>query len=105
MFIEPDGSFEITMSCERDATCKNWLRMTPETGTLIIRQTFLDAATETVASIRIERTDGPHQPNSITPQLLDEGLANAGTLVAGASMLFARSVGNTNGEFIFLKPK
>jgi hypothetical protein len=83
-----DGELEIFLSCTPRP--KNWLRMTPETGTLIVRQTFLDRSTEKIADLRIERIDGPHQPGPITPAMVDDGLKSASTLVAGASLLFAK---------------
>ena len=86
--LDECGAFEIAVSCERRPG--NWLRMTPETGLLIVRQTFLDRATERLAALRIERVDGPHRPKPLTPAQVDEGLKNAGTLVAGASLLFAK---------------
>jgi hypothetical protein len=86
--LSPNGDFEIELSCE--PASGNWLPMTPETGLLIVRQTFLDRATERLAALRIERIDGPGAPLPITPQAVDEGLRNAGTLVAGASLLFAK---------------
>jgi hypothetical protein len=86
--LDENGDFEIVLSCERQP--KNWLRMTPETGLLIVRQTFLDRSTETIASLRIERTDGPNTPLPVTPAMVDEGLKNASTLVAGASLLFSK---------------
>lgn len=86
--IDANGDFEIVLSC--DERPGNWLKMTPETGTLIVRQTFLDKANEKLADLRIERIDGPHAPGPITPALVDEGLKSASTLVAGASLLFAK---------------
>lgn len=86
--MDASGDFEIVLSCEPQP--KNWLRMTPDTGLLIVRQTFLDRASETRAALTIERTDGPSQPLPITPQQVDEGLRNASTLVAGASLLFSK---------------
>jgi hypothetical protein len=86
--VDDDGRFEITLSC--DERPGNWLRMTPETGTLIVRQTFRDRANEERAELRIERVDGPHAPGPITPELVDAGLKSAGTIVAGASLLFAK---------------
>lgn len=86
--LAENGDFEIVMSCKQQPG--NWLRMTPETGLLIVRQTFLDREKEVLASLRIERTDGPNQPLPITPAAVDEGLRSAGTLVAGASLLFAK---------------
>jgi hypothetical protein len=83
-----NGELEIFLSTKPQP--KNWLRMTEETGTLIVRQTFLDRSTEELADLRIERIDGPHEPGPITPALVDEGLKSASTLVAGASLLFAK---------------
>jgi hypothetical protein len=84
----PGGDFEIAVSCERRPG--NWLPMTPATGLLIVRQTFLDRASERLATLRLERVDGPQRPRPLTPLQLDDGLRNAGTLVAGASLLFAK---------------
>lgn len=86
--LAPNGDFEIAVSCEKRPG--NWLPMTPETGMLLVRQTFGDKAKESLATLRIERVDGPHRPEPITPQQVDEGLKNAGTIVAGASLLFAK---------------
>ena len=38
LHIEPDGSFEIILSCRQQPG--NWLRMEPDTSSLIVRQTF-----------------------------------------------------------------
>ncbi len=67
--------------------------MTPETGTLVVRQTFLDRETEIPAELRIERINCPEharRPAPLVPRQLDEGLTKAGTLVAGAPLLFAK---------------
>ena len=58
--LEANGDFEIAVSCDRRPG--NWLPMKPETGLLIVRQTFLDRATERLAEVRIERVDGPNEP-------------------------------------------
>jgi hypothetical protein len=88
MEIADDGSFTIALSSREQPA--NWLRMTPETGTLIVRQTFLDRANEEPAELSIERVGGPGEPAPVTPQLIEEGLRSASTLVAGASLLFAK---------------
>jgi hypothetical protein len=87
--LEPNGDFVIAVSTEKQEG-KNWLPMKPETGLLIVRQTFLDRSTERLAELRIERVDGPHVPAPITATEVDAGLRNASTLVAGASLLFAK---------------
>lgn len=88
LVIDENGDFEIAVSCEKREG--NWLPMKPETGLLIVRQTFGDKSKETRAELRIERIDGPNQPLPLTPAQVDEGLKSAGTLVAGASLLFAK---------------
>lgn len=86
--VEPDGSFTIVLSSMEQPG--NWLPMTADTGTLIIRQTFLDRDTELPAELRIERIGGTGQPGNVTPALIDAGLRSTSTLVAGASLLFAK---------------
>jgi hypothetical protein len=88
LVLDANGDFEIAVSCERRPG--NWLPMKPETGLLLVRQTFLDRSTERLATLRLERVDGPHAPRPLTPRQVDEGLRDAGTLVAGASLLFAK---------------
>jgi hypothetical protein len=67
----------------------NWLPMTPETGLLIVRQTFLDRFQETPAQLRIERVDGDGRTASPDPLSVDKGLMTAANFVAGASFLFS----------------
>jgi hypothetical protein len=85
--LDDDGGFEIIVSCERKGC--NWLPMRPDSGMLIVRQTFGDRAVETPATLELERIDGPHQAAIWTPLALDEGLARAGRLVGGAAAMFA----------------
>ncbi|MCA9578162.1 MAG: DUF1214 domain-containing protein [Sandaracinaceae bacterium] len=89
MEIAADGTFEILVSCERPAS-GNWLPMEPETNLLIVRQTFLDRETEQIADLTVERIDGDSAPTPLTAQRLDEALEQTTTLVAGASVLFAK---------------
>ena len=89
--MDEDGYFELVLS--RNRQDKNWLPMTPETGTLVVRQTFLDRETETPAALEIERINCPdheRRPASITARQLDDGLQKTGALVAGAPLLFAK---------------
>lgn len=89
--MDDDGCFELILSTQPHE--KNWLPMKPDTGTLIVRQTFLDRKTEVPADLHIERincSEDEKHPSPLTPRALDEGLRSAGTLVAGASLLFAK---------------
>jgi len=86
--LDDNGNFEIAVSCEKRPG--NWLPMRPESGLLIVRQTFLDRETEKLATLKVERVDGPGEPVAVTPVMVDDGLRNASTLVVGASLLFAK---------------
>jgi len=88
LVVDENGDFEIAVSREKRG--KNWLPMAENTGLLIVRQTFGDRISEKLATLRIERVDGPKQPEPLTAERVDEGLKNASTLVAGASLLFAK---------------
>ena len=88
--IEADDTFTIILSCKPQK--KNWLPMKPETGALVVRQTFLDRETEIPADLTIERigAEADEITSPLTAQQLDAGLKSASTLVAGASLLFAK---------------
>ena len=88
MQVNEDGSFRIVLS--RQEQDGNWLPMTEESGTLIIRQTHLDRANEQPADLQIRRIGAEVNPGHVTPALIDDGLKSASTLVAGASILFAK---------------
>ncbi len=86
--IADDGSFEIILSCNEVAGT-NWLRLEPDSSSLIVRQTFQDRATEVIADLEIERIGDGAGPEPITPAFVDEGLAAASAYVAGTASLFA----------------
>ena len=86
-----NGCFELILS--RNPHGRNWLPMTPDSGTLVVRQTFLDREAETPAELKIERincSEDERRPSPLTPRELDEGLKQVGALVAGAPLLFAK---------------
>ncbi len=85
--IEPDGCFEIAVSCEKRPG--NWLPMEPDTSSLIVRQTFQDRAGERIADLHIERIGDGGPPKPLTPEFLDRGLGAAAAYVAGTAALFA----------------
>ena len=89
--MDAEGRFELILSAREQS--KNWLPMTLETGTLIVRQTLLDRDTEVPAELAIERINCPEhdsRPTPLTARQLDDGLKSASLLVAGASLLFAK---------------
>lgn len=86
--IGEDGHFELKISAEKQPG--NWLPLDPDASMLIVRQTFQDRSTEKPADLVIERVGGDGVPSPVTPASVDHGLNMASTLVAGASLLFAK---------------
>lgn len=89
--MDVDGNFELILSSTPQPG--NWLPMKPETGTLVVRQTFLDRENEVPAALSIERINcsgSARGPTPFTPKQLDEGLDTVSALVAGAPLLFAK---------------
>ncbi len=84
--LDSDGRFEIIVSTEEQAG--NWLPMTPESSTLIVRQTRYDHANEIPAEIEIERTDGPGQPRHLEPARIDQALRKSAGFVKGCASIF-----------------
>lgn len=85
--IDAGGNFEIHLSCEPKP--ENWLRMTPETNAVIVRQTYQDRETEIPADLTIERIGGDGRPAPLTAESLDRRLAQASGLVVACSSLFS----------------
>lgn len=85
--IAADGSFELILS--REPHPGNWLPLSENTESLLVRQTFLDRERETPAQLTIERIDGDGKPAPLSPEKLDAGLRAASGLVNGCAALFA----------------
>ncbi len=85
--MDKEGRFTIQISCEEKPG--NWLRMTPDTTALIVRQTFADRESEIPADLTIERIGGDGKPTPLTPEALDEGLKQAAGLVVSCAALFS----------------
>jgi hypothetical protein len=87
LIVGPDGRFEVAVSVAPRPG--NWLPMKPESGTLIVRQTFARRSSERIADLRVERVDGERAPAPLTAQAIDRGLTRAANLVGGVAALFA----------------
>jgi hypothetical protein len=85
--IDSDGSFVVEVSCNEKS--ENWLRMTPDTSALIVRQTFADRASEVPADLTIERVGGDGAPTPLSPEALDAGFTRAAGLVTSCTALFS----------------
>lgn len=86
--LDEEDCFTIILSSQEKSG--NWLPMQEDSGTLIIRQTYLDRSVEVPAELEIKRIGESENPGHVTPALIDDGLKSASTLVAGASLLFAK---------------
>lgn len=85
--IDEDGNFEVQVCRERKPG--NWLPLEAESNAVIVRQTFLDRASEQPAQMRIARIDPGAAPAPLSPQRLQAGLDNAARFVEGTASLFA----------------
>lgn len=88
LIVNPDGSFEVTLSKERKG--QNWLKIEEETSLLMVRQTYLDRTNEKPVELSIHAVGVEGVPGTITPKQIDEGLNTASLFVSGAPMLFAK---------------
>ncbi|WP_330114311.1 DUF1214 domain-containing protein [Pseudomonas sp. JS3066] len=86
--LEADGSFEIILGQE-PAQGGNWLRLEPESNALIVRQTFLDRASEQLAQLRIERLDSQQKPEPLGAERLQQSLGRVASFVENTARLFA----------------
>jgi len=93
MDIGQNGEVEIILSNDKEGV--NWLRTTPETKMLMIRELFGDRSREITSDLQVEMISEALSTETvpaggISPARLEKGLAQAGQLVAGASLMFAR---------------
>jgi hypothetical protein len=86
MSFAADGSFEVVAS--REKMPGNWLPMEPDSGTLIVRQTYQSRARERIADLTIERVDASGPPAGLTPEALDRALSAAAAYVRGTATIF-----------------
>lgn len=85
--LEEDGSFEIIAS--RHPHPGNWLPMTEDSNTLLVRQTFLDRSRERIAEISIERINAEQAtPEPLDPVEFDRRLRVAAGFVEGCAKVF-----------------
>jgi hypothetical protein len=85
--VDGDGRFEVAVSARQRPG--NWLPMQVESAMLIVRQTFLDRATEIPAALTIERVPADGAPEPLQPATVAAQLAGAARFVAGTARVFA----------------
>jgi hypothetical protein len=83
-----DGRFEVVISREAPTDGRDWLPMEEDTGTLIVRQSWLDRDREVLPELHLERLDGRAARTPLSPVEIELGLRKSAMLVAGASRIF-----------------
>ncbi len=85
--LAADGTFEIVASQSEQSG--NWLRMTPATSQILVRQTFLDRRNETPVELRIVCLDGDGPPPPLAPAAVAGQLMGAAMYAIGCAQWFA----------------
>ena len=85
--IEPDGQFEVLLSATPQPG--NWIELTPQTKTLMIRQTFTDRKSQAPARLAIERIGaGDTPPPPLTPEFVVGALRRSAAYLEGTNRIF-----------------
>ncbi|MCP4004443.1 MAG: DUF1214 domain-containing protein [bacterium] len=86
--LESDGSFEIIASQKQQTG--NWLQMNPDTAQILVRQTFLNRATERAVDIEIECLDTADKaPPRLDPERVPGQLMGSAMYAMGCAQWFA----------------
>ncbi len=88
--IARDGSFEIIASQREHSG--NWLRMAADTSQILVRQTFLDRATERPVEVEIECLDAEGPPGPLDPARVPGSLLGSALYAIGCAQWFAEWV-------------
>ncbi len=98
MQVEADGSFEIILSQNNPGEGKNWLKLTPVTNCIMIRNVWGDRTKETGPTFDIERIDNA-APEPSTPTLIADNLAWTAQAVLGYAELVRNWWEGNQGNF------
>lgn len=87
MDIADDGTFELIISQQEHPG--NWLKMTADTNSINVRQTFQDRVNEKRAELKVERIGASEdRPEPLTPEKLVRGLQGATLFLQGTTQMF-----------------
>jgi hypothetical protein len=80
-----DGSFEVVLSAREHSP--NWIRLAPDTTSMMLRQIFWDRAQETPASLRLERLDAAGPPPPLDPAFVTSALSRVLGMMRGTNRI------------------
>jgi len=83
--IGPDGTFEVVLSAREHPG--NWIRIDPDTTSMMLRQIFWDRANEQPAVLRLERIDSPAPPPPLDPAFLTSALSRVLGMIRGTNQI------------------
>lgn len=81
-----DGTAQIVASVEPQPC--NWLPLARDSNTIIVRQSYLDRASERPGDLYIERIGAAAPPPPLDPETLSAGLADTARFVRGVAATF-----------------
>ena len=85
--MDADGNFEIIASQEKEP--RNWLRMTPDTKQILLRQTFLHRDREKPVTVSVECLDSEGPPPPLDPARISPLLMGSAMYAMGCAQWFA----------------
>jgi hypothetical protein len=83
--IAPDRTFEVILSAREHSG--NWIRLAPDTTSMMLRQIFWDRARETPAALRLERIDGSSAPPPLDPAFLVAAFSRVLGMIRGTNQI------------------
>lgn len=83
--IAPNGTFEVVLSAREQPG--NWIRLDPDTTSMMLRQIFWDRARERPAELRLGRIDAAGPPPPLDPAFLTAALARVLGMIRGTNKI------------------
>jgi hypothetical protein len=106
LVLGPDRSFELFLGGERGGAV-NWMPLPSDAGSLIVRQTFADRASEAPSELRIERIGATERPQPLAPEKVGQALATTPALLralAGMALSWSDDLAKTKNRFSEVMP-
>jgi hypothetical protein len=83
--IAPDRTFEVVLSARQHP--RNWIKIDPDTTSMMLRQIFWDRAREAPARLRLERIDAEGPPRPLDPAYLAAALPRVLGMIRGTNKI------------------